>query len=186
LVSNPIYLGMRARHDEFAAGSAAAPAAVRRSSIATDAWAAEASAGSTSLLRPNVTIDGIAAIEWSYAIAGGPPSGQYAALRFPVEGLSGHDRIQLRARASQPVRMWVQLRASSAGQGERWGRTMYLDDTFRGVELMLRDFRPIGVTSTPGPPLDKIDVILLVVDTLNSRPGGRGAVQLADLWLAGQ
>jgi hypothetical protein len=51
---------------------------------------------------------------------------------------------------------------------------------------MLRDFRPIGMTSTPGPPLDEIDVILLVVDTLNSRPGGSGAVQLADLWLAGQ
>jgi hypothetical protein len=185
LVSNPIYVGMSARH-EASATPAAAPATMRRSSIATDAWAAEASPGSVSTLRPNVAIDGVAAIEWGYQLAGGTPAGQYAAVRFPAEGLNGHDRVQLRARARQPVRVWVQVRASRLGEGERWGATVYLDDTWRGVELMFRDLRPIGITSSPTPPPDQIDVILLVVDTVNTRPGSTGAVQLAELWLAAQ
>jgi hypothetical protein len=107
-------------------------------------------------------------------------------VRFPAEGLNGHDRVQLRARARQPVRVWVQVRASRLGEGERWGATVYLDDTWRGVELMFRDLRPIGITSSPTPPPDQIDVILLVVDTVNTRPGSTGAVQLAELWLAAQ
>ncbi len=185
LVSNPIYVGMRERHDA-AARPAESPSAARKSAIATDAWVAEASPGSASALRPGVIVDGIAAIEWTYALAGGAPSGQYAALRFPVDGLSGHDRVQLRGRAARPMRVWLQVRASGLGGGERWGKSVYLDDAFRGVEVLLQDLDPIGYTSRPSPPLDQIDVILLVVDTVNTRTGSSGAVQLADLWLAGQ
>ena len=185
LVSNPIYIGMRERHDA-AARPADAAGVARKSAIATDAWAAESSPGSASALRPGVIVNGIAAIEWTYTLAGGSPSSQYAALRFPVDGLSGHDRVQLRGRAPQPTRVWVQVRASALGGGERWGKSIYLDDAFRGVEVLFRDLRPVGYTSRPSPPLEQIDVILLVVDTVNTRPGSSGAVQLADLWLAGQ
>jgi hypothetical protein len=43
---------------------------------------------------------------------------------------------------------------------------------------------PLGTTSSPRPPADLSDALLLVVDTVNSRPGDRGRVQIAELWLA--
>jgi hypothetical protein len=183
LVSNPIYVGMR---DAHAAAARPAPlvAVARRASIATDLWGAEASAMSISMLRPPSVPDGVAGLEWQYQLAGGAPSGQYAAVRFPVEGLVGFDRLQLRARADHPVRVWLQLRASTVGDGERWGRTLYLDQEYRSIELGLDALGPLGATSTPTPPLDKIDVVLMVVDTVNTRPGTAGVVQLAELWLA--
>jgi hypothetical protein len=182
LISNPIYVGMRDRHQ--AAARPASTPATRRNAIATEAWGAEASAGSLSVLQPPTTTDGIATTEWQYRLAGGTPAGQYAAVRFPVNGLAGHDQLQLRARASGPMRVWVQLRASTVGGGERWGRSFYLDQDYRAIEVGFDDMEPLGRTSTARPPLDKVDVILLVADTVNSLPGASGAVQLAEIWLA--
>jgi hypothetical protein len=184
LVSNPIYVGMRAAHD--GRGEPRLARAGRRSGIATDAWVAEASPGSTSTLQPAAIVDGAALITWRYQLASGSPEGQYAAVRFPVAGLTGHDRVQLRARASGPMRAWIQVRASTIGSGERWGRSVYLDSTLRAIEVPFVDLEPLGPTSTPRPQLDKVDVVLLVVDTVNTRPGASGAIQLADLWLGTQ
>jgi hypothetical protein len=183
LVSNPIYVGMRAAHQAAAVPTRPAPAA-RRAGVATEAWVAEASAGSRSGLEPRRLVDGVAEMTWNYQLAGGAPAGQYAAVRFPVEGLAGHDRLQLRARAGQPMRVWVQVRASRVGDGERWGRSVYLDDRDRSVDVLFSDLQPLGTTSTPTPPRDKVDVVLLVVDTVNTRPGASGAVYVSELWLA--
>jgi hypothetical protein len=128
--------------------------------------------------------DGIAGLEWHYQLASGVPAGQYAAVRFPVDGLVGLDRLQLRARADHAVRIWLQLRASTVGEGERWGRTMYLDQDYRSLEVRFDELEPLGATSTPSPPLDRIDVVLMVVDTVNTLPGTAGVVQIAELWLA--
>lgn len=181
LVSNPIYVGMRELH-QAAANPLRAEPATRRAGVATEMWGAEASPGSISRLGPPAS--GGNTIEWTYQLAGGARAGQYAAVRFPVEGLVGHDRIQLRARAQGPMRLWVQLRASTVGGGERWGRTVYLDENDRSIDVILADLEPLGATSQAHPPLDKIDVVLLVVDTLNNVPGSGGAVQLTELWLA--
>jgi hypothetical protein len=80
--------------------------------------------------------------------------------------------------------MWVQLRASTVGDGERWGRSLYLDQDYRTIEVGFDDLEPLGPMSTAAPPLDEVDVILFVVDTVNTVPGAGGAVQLAELWLA--
>jgi hypothetical protein len=183
LVSNPIYVGMRAAH-EAVARPAPPVIATRRASIATELWGAEASAMSLSTLRPPTVPDGIAGLEWHYQLASGVPAGQYAAVRFPVDGLVGLDRLQLRARADHAVRIWLQLRASTVGEGERWGRTMYLDQDYRSLEVRFDELEPLGATSTPSPPLDRIDVVLMVVDTVNTLPGTAGVVQIAELWLA--
>ena len=72
------------------------------------------------------------------------------------------------------MRAWVQLRAP-VGNTERWGTTFYADaedahwSTFR-----FATFRPIGVTSSEQPPLDRVDSLLFVVDTLNTLPGSTG------------
>jgi hypothetical protein len=182
IVSNPIYVGMREAHDAAARQAAAAPAS-RRASVATESWGAEASAGSVSTLNSLPAADG-AGLEWRYQLAGGRADGQYAALRFPVDGLAGHDRVQLRGRASRPVRVWLQVRASTVGSGDRWGATFYLEPQLRSVDVKFDDLRPLGTTSMPRPPLDRIDVVLLVADTVNTLPGGSGEVQIAELWLS--
>lgn len=181
LVSNPIYVGMREVHQ--AAVPRPPEPATRRAGVATELWGAESSPGSTSRLQPRRSASG-ETIEWAYQLAGGAPAGQYAAVRFPVEGLVGHDRLQLRVRAGRPTRLWVQVRASSVGAGERWGRTIYVDENDRSIDVMLDELEPLDVSAPARPPLDRIDVVLLVVDTLNNVPGSAGAVDLTELWLA--
>lgn len=180
LVSNPIYVGLRAAHAAASSTTGAAPAS-RRTSIATEAWVAEGSPGSRSELSPRTLVDGVAAIGWEYALADGTRAAPYAAVRFPVEGLQGRDRLQLRARSDRPVRLSVQLRSSRGG--ERWGRTVYLDQRDRAIEVSFDSFTAIGVAGTPRPPLERVDALLLVMDTLNARPGDAGRIDIAELWL---
>jgi hypothetical protein len=61
---------------------------------------------------------------------------------------------------------------------------MYLDQDYRSLEVRFDELEPLGATSTPSPPLDRIDVVLMVVDTVNTLPGTAGVVQIAELWLA--
>ena len=179
LVSNPIYIGMRAAHDR-ARSVLPRPAIRARTGVEITAWVGEASPGSDSSLEAPGIADGVRAWEWRFALAGGEAAGQYAALRFPHHGPGGHDRLELRARADGPMRMWVQVRTAA---GERWGRSVHLDDTYRTLEVFFDEFEPLGVTSSPLPPLEAIDALLLVVDTLNTRPGASGQVHLSDLSL---
>ena len=50
--------------------------------------------------------------------------------------------------------------------------------------MFFDQFQPLGTTSSATPPLDAVDALLLVVDTLNSRPGDASRVHIAELWLA--
>lgn len=179
IVSNPIYVGLRAVH-EAARASAPRPASRARTGVEINAWVGEVSSGSVSTLTTAAMADGVQAWDWRFALASGDAAGQYAALRFPHAGLGGHDRVELGARADRPMRLWVQVRTAA---GERWGRTVYLDETLRMQDVFFDEFEPLGVTSSPSPPLDTITSVLLVVDTLNTRPGTSGRVQLAELSL---
>jgi hypothetical protein len=184
VLSNPIYVGLRERHVIAAAPDSAAPP-VERSPIATTAWRAEASAGSSSALQVATLEDGTPALRWEFALSAGERAEQYAAMHFPMDaGLAGHDRLLLRARSATPRRIWAQLRAPGSSQGERWGRTFYVDSALTGVVLPFRDFRPLGPVTSQRPPLDRIDSLLLVVDTLNNEPGSGGRIEITDLWLA--
>ena len=184
LLSNPIYVGLRDVHAGAQVSEAPRPA-TSRSAVATVAWVAEASEGSASVLRASTLSDGTPALEWQFTIAGRPRYAQYAAMRFPVEaGLAGHDRLQLRARSDAPRRVWAQMRAPGRTEGERWGSSFYLDDTLTSIDLRFVDFRPLGPVSSARPPLDRVDSLLLVVDTVNARPGTTGRIAITDLWLA--
>ncbi|MSO36493.1 MAG: hypothetical protein EXQ54_08705 [Acidobacteria bacterium] len=119
-------------------------------------------------------------IGWRFALANGMASGQFAALQLPVAGsLAVFDRVRFTVKSASPVRAWVQLRAGA--ETERWGRTFYADTRERVVDLPLRSFLPIGATSTTAPALDRIDSLLLVVDTLNNRPGATGSMTIAEV-----
>jgi hypothetical protein len=186
VLSNPIYVGLVSDHER--AARRPLPAAVTaREAIETWLWRPEASDGSSSALDVVATLeDGTPALTWQYSLAGGAKAAQYAAIRFPRDaGLGGLQRLQLRARSDgTPKRIWAQVRAPSGGTGERWGRTFFVDTALTSIDLAFADFRPIGDVSSPTPPLDRVDSLLLVVDTLNNQPGSAGKISITDLWLA--
>jgi hypothetical protein len=185
ILANPIYVGMRDPHTSAEAPAASSRPATTRATIATPAWKAEASEGSTNTLATGVLADGTPVLEWRFSLRAGTRGDQYAALRFPIDGgVAAHDRLQLRLRADGARRVWAQLRAPGARGGERWGTSFYVDDALRAIELRFADFRPLGLVSSDRPPLDRIDSLLLVIDTVNSLPGTAGTLSIADLWLA--
>jgi hypothetical protein len=183
LLSNPIYIGLREVHREVSIASTTRTATFR-APLATVNWQSEASVDSTSTLHEGRLADGTPALEWRFSVAGGGRRSQYAAIRFPVERgrLSQFDRLQVRVVADAPRRIWAQLR--SHDHGVRWGRTFYLDSSLRGLTLPFAEFRAIGSEAAGDVPLNQIDSVLLVVDTVNSRPGSSGAIWIPDLWLA--
>jgi len=102
-------------------------------------------------------------------------------VAVPVSGgLAAFDRARFRVSGSAPMRVWVQLRAP-VGNTERWGRTFYLDEESRIVDVAFATFAAIGVTSSPQAPLDKVDSLLFVVDTLNTLPGKAGSMTISEL-----
>ena len=142
VLSNPIYVGLIGEHERAARRSV--PPVSHRTAIETWLWRAEASDGSSSALDVVARMeDGTPALEWNYALAGGPKAEQYAAIRFPVEqGLQGQDRLQLRVRGDGPKRIWAQVRAPGPAGGERWGRTFYIDKSLAHGRSPLRRLPP--------------------------------------------
>ena len=182
LVSNPIYAGYTRVSTRLAAPAAPAFRLPARSAEA----AAELGRGDVSTLAPIPAdslsrVAGTAPLAWTFALGPGVPRGQFAAVRVPIDGgLAAFDRVRFSATSPKPLRAWVQLRAP-VGNTERWGRTFYADVETRLVDLPLRSFLPIGVTSSEQPPLDRVDSLLFVVDTMNFLPGMSGSMLLSEI-----
>jgi hypothetical protein len=183
LMSNPIYVGQARpapRRVVEAVPASRIPARVAEA-------APEFGGGDRSTLGPPPRdplfrrIAGEPPLAWSFALAPGTPSGQFAAVAMPISGgLAAFDRVRFRVSSPAPLRAWVQLRAPT-GNTERWGTTFYADPTERLIDLPLAAFRPIGVTSSDAPPLDRVDALLFVVDTLNFLPGATGSMILSEV-----
>lgn len=141
---------------------------------------AERSAGSRSEVHARTVIDGREASRWDFALSRESPA-PYAALVIESLDLKGTDRLLLRARADQPMRLSVQLRhPSQSPDGERWGSSVYIDQVDREYEIPLSRFRPVGGTANQ-PALDRVDRVLLVVDTVNHRPTHEGSLVIYHL-----
>ncbi|MGH9199773.1 MAG: CehA/McbA family metallohydrolase [Vicinamibacterales bacterium] len=172
LFSNPIYVGF----DQPAPASEPAPG-IAPIPVALGQAGGETSAGSSTEL------DGNAEIVWRYRLASGTPAGQYAAVRVPVSGLSEATRVRFDVNADRPMRVWVQLRRPG-GVGERWGRTVYVDETKRSIDLEIERLAPIGVTTTARAAMAVVDSLLFVVDTVNTRSGSSGTVRFSNVGFA--
>lgn len=185
IVSNPIYAGLA---DQPPSTTMQPPEPVSRIPARTGEAAAEFGSNDTStvvtgpLSEPRArTFAGDPAITWSFALAPGTPAGQFAAVAVPVTGgLAAFDRLRFRVSAAKPMRVWVQLRAP-VGNTERWGRTFYVDTEPGLVDVAFNTFRAIGVTSSPQAPLDRVDTVLFVVDTMNTLPGTSGSVTISEV-----
>ena len=183
IVSNPIYAGVvrpPGRRVVEAAPAFRIPARVSEATV-------EHGSGDTSGLGSpprdprSRRFAGEPPLSWTFALSPGTPSGQFAAVQIPITGgLGAFDRVRFMVTSPRPLRAWVQLRAP-VGNTERWGSTFYADEQDRIIDLPLRSFAPIGVTSSEQPPLDRVESLLFVVDTLNFLPGASGSMVLSEI-----
>jgi hypothetical protein len=111
---------------------------------------------------------------FAFRLGDGRPAGQYAALaaRPGARPLNG---VRLVLSSAAPMRLSVQVRAPGEGD-QRWRRSLYLDQTPRTFDIRIADLEPVEPGSSLRPIVARLDTLLLVVDTVNTRPGASGAV----------
>jgi hypothetical protein len=114
-----------------------------------------------------------------FALGGTRSEGPYVALVLPAgPGLSSYDRLMFTARTSQPMRVSVQMRVPGGDQGERWHRSIYLDENPRDVSIFFDDMTPRGPTSRRRPVLESVREFLFVIDSQNTSLGASGRMWL--------
>lgn len=183
LLSNAIYVGLT--HARFASTEPPAPMSripARSADVATESGNGDVSELVDAQLDDARArrLAGEPPISWRFALAPGVPAGQFAAVQLPVTGgLAAFDRVRFLVKSSRPMRAWVQVRAG--GATERWGRTFYTDTNTRIVDLPLRSFLRMGSAPSAAAPLDRVDSLLVVIDTLNNRPGAAGTMTIAEI-----
>ena len=178
ILSNPIYVGGA---DAPPIGDAPQPAA-RFEAVFDDGpaedWAIEASAASTGALDVIGSVGGGTQLSLRYALGGAESDGPYVALVAPAgPEIAEFDRLVFTARARQPMRVSVQLRAGE-GDGQRWQRSVYLDATPRTITVRFDDMHPVAPAAADRPALADVRNVLWVVDTVNTALGGSGEVLL--------
>jgi hypothetical protein len=175
LISNPVYV----RAPEMPAAVVPPPATARTPIFdgTTAGWSIEHDPQSLAAVDVGPLVGGGSELRMRFGLGGAPPVAQYAALVRDMPGGVAGDRLTFTARADQPMRVSVQVRAAKPGGGEaRWQRSVYLDRFDQAHTVFFDDMRPIAGTATGAPPLDQIRGILFVVDLTNTPAGRSGRI----------
>jgi hypothetical protein len=102
-----------------------------------------------------------------------------ATLGRPV---GGGAVFRLRARATRPLRLSVQVRASAVNADLRWRRSVYLDTATRTADVRVDQMAPVrrslGESGRPG-----ADAVLFVIDRVNATGGTGGTIWIEALEL---
>lgn len=185
VLSNPIYAGYLAQQP-LPTRPAATDFAVRYQNGFAPDWTVETSQRSKAALDVVPATDGGTQLSMRWAIGGTRSESPFAALAMPAgPGLGGYDRVMFTARADRPMRLSVQLRVPvENAEGERWHRSIYLDEQGREVTIFFDEMTPRGPTRERRPPLAIVSDLLFVVDTVNTKPGAAGQIWLDDVKFA--
>jgi hypothetical protein len=176
VVTNPIYV--RAQDESAMPRGGATESSVQYGDGPATDWRIEVSERSKAALDVTRTTSGTELL-LRWAVGGTKAESPYGAFVMPAgPALGGYDRLMFTARADRPMRVSIQLRAEN---GERWRRSVYLDEQPRPLTAFFDDFRPVGVTSQRRLPLNAIRDVLFVVDTVNAKPGAAGQFWLDDV-----
>ena len=117
-----------------------------------------------------------------YALGGSVAEGPFVAFVMPAgSDLATYDRLTFNVRADHPMRLSVQVRVPEGAAGERWQRSVYVDGTPRTLTVFFDDMTAVGTAASPHPPLDRIESVLFVVDTVNTKPGTSGQLWIDDV-----
>ena len=182
IVSNPIYLG------RGIGGPAADPPPAKPTSFAVQygdgpatGWTVEHSAASLGALDEIPAVKG-QQLSLRYALGGTASASPFTAFVMPAgPDLAAFDRLIFTGRSDHPVRVSVQVRAPGNGAGQRWHRSVYLQQEPREITVFFSDMLPRGTTAAPRPTLANVESILFVLDTVNTPLGGNGTLWLDDI-----
>jgi hypothetical protein len=176
VLTNPIYI--RSLDETPTNRNDASETASQYENGEAGGWRIETSPRSKAALDAVRTLSGTELL-LRWALGGAQSDSPYAAFAMPAgPGIGGYDRLMFVSRADRPMRVSVQFRLQN---GERWRRSVYLDDTSRPISVFFDDVRPVGATSQRRLPLDSIRDVLFVVDTVNARPGAAGQFWIDDV-----
>jgi hypothetical protein len=178
LLSNPIYV--RQQEPPVVSRPAATAKAVQYANGPAE-WKVEHSPRAQGAFDVLPTLDGTE-LSLRYALGGTLEEGPFVALTMPAGNVAGYDRLTFTARASTPMRVSVELRLPlSTLEGERWHRSVYVDQTPRVITVFFDDMTPRGQTTQNRPDLSIAQNVLFVVDSLNTPPGSSGQIWIDDV-----
>jgi len=146
--------------------------------LAAADWRSEGDGLSRASISNQGTDAGIE-LKVGYALAPGPPSGQYTSAASRELLQDSVDRTEFTARADKPMRISVQVRLRN-GRSARWIRSVYIDPSPRRITVPLSELEPADLQTSQRPVAAPLQSMLFVVDTINSRPGTTGT-----FWISG-
>jgi hypothetical protein len=111
-----------------------------------------------------------------YRLGGDRSRSPYVAVASDLHG-ARFSAIEAALTSSRPMRVSVQVRA---GDGARWGQSVYVDSSNRLYRIPLASMRSMDGGSG-APSAASIDSALLVVDLTNAVPSGAGAFIIRSL-----
>jgi hypothetical protein len=150
-----------------------APVSLPVTSLPLDSWTIEKHP--TTQATVTVVDD---SLRLRYQFGGGAPAGQYVALASSASGTAALEQIVFTASASAPLRLSVQIRLPGGANGQRWRRSVYVDQTPRTFRIPLMDLEPVNRGSIARPVSARVQSILMVIDTINARTDASGELIL--------
>jgi hypothetical protein len=175
IVSNAIQIGL----GDDASRATAQPEPARRPAAVTPidpgSWVIEKDPSSTA----EIVLSGTE-VRLRYRLGPGVPVGQYVALASAASGSTPVERLEFTASSVRPVRVSAQIRLPGGPNGQRWQRSVYIDSDGRRISVPLATLEPVEPRSLR-PTAARVQSFLLVIDTLNARPGTSGEVVFRDL-----
>ena len=122
-------------------------------------------------------------LNFHYALDSQSESDSFVAAAYlnPKFDLRGATEISFDVLGDRPMRLLLQLRASSLEKEPRWIRSFYADSDKRNVSIELDSLRPAEPSQSPSVLVDPVDSLLFVADLTNHSPGDSGLVQISNL-----
>jgi hypothetical protein len=181
IVSNPIYAGRDAAESPPPARPRATTFAVQYKDGPAQGWVVEKSDASLGAIDVVKAVTGTQ-ISLRYGLGGAASASPYVAFVMPAgPDLQKFSQLTFIGRADKPTRVSVQLRDPVGSQGERWHRSVYLEQEPREVTVYFDDMTPRGPTSRPQPNLATAQAVLFVMETVNTTLGGNGTIWIDDV-----
>jgi hypothetical protein len=178
LVSNPIYVGPAEPWSAPVPPTPTTSKALYRDGA--HPFAVEHSQQSDGAITV-VRAEGGTQLSFRFALGGKLSDGPFVAFASDAPEIENYTAVSFTGRANRPLRVSLQLRASTGQGSGRWRRSVYLDETPRTVILPFAGFRPAQNGSAPAPPLESIASLLFVLDSMNTALGSNGEFLLDDI-----
>jgi hypothetical protein len=167
VVGNPIYIGERLHRAAAADPERSGP--VVRLDVADKLWGVERDATSAAELERTASSIGL-----RFRLADAAETVPFAALDATTTIPPGSTGIAFRGRADRPMRLSVQIRVVTAGEGKRWQRSIYLDESDRDIVIPFAEMTAVGALASGPPEVANVRTILWVADTVNTTRGSSG------------